>query len=61
MNIIKQNLEVMENTDALKHIEKVARTCYKSENMIKDGSALKFVKGLTNIIENGNQTKTNNY
>ena len=47
MNIIKQNLEVMENTDALKHIEKVARTCYKSENMIKDGSALKFVKGLT--------------
>lgn len=32
--------------DILKQIEKVGRTCYKSENKITDDSAIKFVTGL---------------
>ena len=31
---------------AEKHIEKIARTCYKSENLIKDGSAEKMIARL---------------
>lgn len=49
MNIIKANFEIeteINGMELLKQIERVARTCYKSENNITDESAVKFVKGL---------------
>jgi len=45
MKIIEQSHEVLE-FPTLKMIEKAGRTCYKSENKITQGSALKFVKML---------------
>lgn len=49
MNIIKANFKIeteINGIELLKQIEKIARTCYKSENNITDESAVKFVKGL---------------
>lgn len=47
MRIIKPSALHMENnTTPYKFIEKVGRTCYKSEDRITDGSAEKFVAGL---------------
>lgn len=50
MNIIEPSYEILtENIngkDILEQIEKVARTCYKSENNIKEGSAERMVAAL---------------
>lgn len=49
MKIVKQSYEILSPIDAdyiYKQIEKAARTCYKSEDKIKDGSAEKMVRGL---------------
>ncbi len=49
MKIIKPNVYFMTPIDGdeiLRHIEKCARTCYKSEDKITDGSAEKFVQNL---------------
>ncbi len=49
MIAIKPFAEIMDignETDVLKKIETVARTCYKSTENIKEGSAEKFVEGL---------------
>ena len=49
MRIIKPSATLMEhNVTPYKFIEKVGRTCYKSEDLITDDSAEKFVKGLVN-------------
>lgn len=52
MKIIQPNIEIIEQAPgmegALKHIEKVGRTCYHSEDNITDDSYLKFVDMLTN-------------
>lgn len=51
MNIIKANFKIeseVKGIDILKQIEKVGRTCYKSEDKITDDSAVKFVRGLVN-------------
>lgn len=49
MRIIKPNAILMEHcVPPYEFIEKVGRTCYKSENLITEGSAEKFVKGLVN-------------
>lgn len=45
-------LDVGNNVDVLKKIEVVGRTCYKSTENIKEGSAEKFVAGL---IERGHE------
>ena len=53
MQIIEQNAEYIEHgslVHPLKFIERVGRTCYKSEAMITDESAERFVK---NLIRNG--------
>lgn len=51
MQLIKPSFEVIEQEPGfegiLKQIEKVGRTCYKSEDKIKEGSAKKFVDMLT--------------
>lgn len=47
MRIVKPSATVMEhNCTPYEFIEKVGRTCYKSEDKITEGSAEKFVKGL---------------
>lgn len=47
MRIIKPSATLMEhNIHPYAFIEKVGRTCYKSEDYIKEGSAEKFVAGL---------------
>lgn len=49
MNIIKPGFEVMTELDGmkiLKHIEKVGRVCYKSEDNITEDSCIKFVQGI---------------
>ena len=47
MKLIKPSFEILEQEVGLdgvyKQIEKVGRTCYKSENLIKEGSAKPFV------------------
>ena len=51
MQLIKPSFEIVEQEPGfegvLKQIEKVGRTCYKSEDKIKEGSAKKFVDMLT--------------
>lgn len=49
MQIVKPGYEIMDELDGeyiLKKIERVARTCYKSEDKICEGSAEKMVRGL---------------
>jgi thymidylate synthase (FAD) len=49
MKAIKPFAEILDignDVDALKKIELIGRTCYKSTENIKEGSAEKFVKGL---------------
>lgn len=46
MVFIEPSVELIEEKDPYKKIELAARTCYKSEDKICDGSALKLVKAL---------------
>lgn len=49
MKVIKPSFEILtpiNREDVLKHLETVARTCYKSEDKITEQSAPKMVKGL---------------
>ena len=46
MNIVKAGFEVLREKDITKKIELVARTCYKSEDQICDGSDIKMVRNL---------------
>lgn len=47
MRIIEPSVREIKETDLLKKIEMIGRTCYKSNNLIKEGSAEKFVRGLS--------------
>jgi thymidylate synthase (FAD) len=47
MRIIEPSAKEIKETDLLKKIEMIGRTCYKSNNLIKEGSAEKFVRGLS--------------
>jgi thymidylate synthase (FAD) len=49
MKIIKAGYEIMtpiDGMEVLKHIERIGRVCYKSENRITDDSCRTFVKSL---------------
>lgn len=49
MDILERNVDLMTNTPyevALSIVERAGRTCYKSEDKIKDGSAKGFISGL---------------
>lgn len=48
MRMIDPSVSVITEKDPFKKIERVGRTCYKSEDKITDGSAKKFYKGLCN-------------
>lgn len=64
MQIIQQSCEFFGETpylygDAIERIEVAGRTCYKSDHLISDGSAEKFVTKMTNhghwsVIEHSN-------
>lgn len=43
MKLVKAGHEIITEKDPVKKIEKVARTCYKSEKRITEGSAVKMV------------------
>ena len=62
MNIIEQSAEIIEQKPGIsglyEHIERVGRTCYKSEDYMKEGSSERFVKqmiknGHTAMLEHG--------
>jgi thymidylate synthase (FAD) len=49
MRVVKAGFEIMDDLDGgaiLRKIERVARTCYKSEDKITDGSAERMVRAL---------------
>ena len=48
MKLINPSVERIHESDPFKKIEKVGRTCYKSEDKITEGSARKFYHGLVN-------------
>lgn len=64
MKIIKPSVEIMRSgfeTELItpeQHIEKVGRTCYKSEDKITDTSAAKFVSGL---VKRGHEAMIEHY
>lgn len=61
MRIINSDVEIISQDDGLsilKQIEKVGRTCYKSEDKITDDSCLTFVKGL---IKRGHEAVIEHY
>lgn len=56
MTIIEQNVQLeheLNRVEYLKRIEKAGRTCYKSENLITEESAKKFV---SNIVKLGHES-----
>lgn len=49
MKVVEQNYEILDQIDGqaiLKKLELIARTCYKSEDKIKEGSAERMVSSL---------------
>lgn len=46
MKVVKQSCSLIKGLTPYEHIEKVGRTCYKSEDLIAEGSAEKFVASL---------------
>ena len=49
MKVINAGYEILDDIDGiqmLKHIERIARTCYKSEDKITDNSYIKMIKAL---------------
>ena len=61
MKVIAARYEILDKIDGmevLKKIERVARTCYKSEDYIKEGSAERLVKSL---IDRGHEAMLEHY
>ncbi|MCX4355388.1 MAG: FAD-dependent thymidylate synthase [Oscillospiraceae bacterium] len=61
MKIIKAGYEILTNLDGLeilKHIERIGRVCYKSEDKITDNSCLDFVKML---LDRGHEAMIEHY
>lgn len=48
MNIIKPSFLEIKNSNPQKHIEEIARTCYKSTDLITEDSHKQFVKNIYN-------------
>lgn len=46
MKIIEPSVEIIKEPNPFKQIERIGRTCYKSEDKITDTSCYKFVQGL---------------
>lgn len=58
MKVINQSVELIKEEDILKKIELAGRTCYNSQHLIKEGSAIPFVdrivkSGHTSVLEHG--------
>lgn len=48
MKVVKQNTDIIKGLSPMKHIEKIGRICYKSEDKIGEGTDVKFVGMLFN-------------
>lgn len=48
MKVVKQSAKILVPETPMKHIEKIGRICYKSEDKISDGTDRKFVRMLFN-------------
>lgn len=48
MNIIKPSFLEIKNSNPQKHIEEIARTCYKSTDLITEDSHKQFIKNIYN-------------
>lgn len=48
MKVVNQSAHILTPRSPMKHIEKIGRICYKSEDKITDGTDRKFVKMLFN-------------
>ena len=46
MHFISPSAQIIHESDLFKLVERIGRTCYKSEDKITEDSAYKFVKGL---------------
>lgn len=57
MKVVRPNVELLQREDTyegvMKHIERCGRVCYKSEDLIEEGSAEKFIAG---IIARGHES-----
>ncbi len=58
INASYQILDEINGTDVLEKIERVARTCYKSEGLIKEGSAARMVAAL---VKQGHEAMLEHY
>ena len=65
MQIVEQSFKFMtvhgdeiNGKEVLKHLEQVGRTCYKSEDRVKEGSAEKFIRG---IVKSGHGSIIEHY
>ena len=65
MRIVEQSVEIIpvhgesiNGSEVLKHLERVGRTCYKSEDKITDQSAEKFIRG---IVKSGHGSIIEHY
>lgn len=61
MFIVSPSVEVLtpiSQKDVMEHLECCGRVCYKSENLIKEGSAEKFLRG---IISRGHEAVLEHY
>lgn len=58
MNIVKQGYEEINIDSPTKHIERIARVCYKSEGKISDGTDIKMI---TKLRENGHLAMLEHY
>ena len=58
MKIVEQDAEILFPESPMKHIEKIGRICYKSEDKIADGTDRKFVSMLHN---NGHHAMLEHY
>lgn len=60
MKVVEQSYQVIKNESPLKHIERIARVCYKSEDRITDDSS-SAVKIIKNLHKNGHMAMLEHY
>lgn len=58
MKVIDQKHEVLRGSTPMAHIERIARVCYKSEDKIGDGTAIKLIR---NLYTNGHMAMMEHY
>ena len=57
MNIVKPSFIEIQDDNLFKKIEQAGRTCYKSENLITESSALDFARRIVSFVKEGDELK----